>query len=683
MSFLFPAFLLALVLVLIPIIIHFFNFKRYKTLYFSNVTLIKLLNKKNRKKSQLKQILILLSRILAIVALVFAFSRPYFSGNNKIKESAQNVVLVYIDNSLSMKAEGENGQLLEQAKTKSLEIANSYPIGTQFLICTNDFLPNNRVLLNKEEFANEISKISESANPTDLNRILLYSKGIFDDINIKTGKSLYIFSDFQKNSGEFKNLKPDSTYFAYLVHFKPIPTSNLIVDSCWFEVPGRKLFQNEELFVRVKNKSEKSFQNVPLRLYVNDSLKAVSNINLAENSDSVFTLNYTNYSQNIQLCRVELDDYPVIYDNTYYFSYSVQNKLNALGISNNNSDGTEFLRTFFIDDAFINYEEKTANNLQVSKFKNYECIFLINNNQISSGLKTELTNWLKLGGTLVIFPEKLANYSEYNSLLNDINCKTITSFDTAKVDISEINYTHKIYSESFRKHEKNSDLPQINGFVSFDDTQLRTETTLLKLRNGKNALFTSNFGDGTAYIFSFPLNRLNFDFIKHPVFIPTIYNIVLYSGFSQIISYPLSVNQSIKLNNLNITADQLIIKNEQTNEEFYATVKNLGNGQKQLITDGINKNAGHFLVVDDSKIIQSVSFNNSRSESINNFYSVDELNKIIGAGIFRNFKIIDNEKSEVSEIIGHDNNAKQLWKFFLIIALFFLLTEMAIVRFWK
>ena len=57
-------------------------------------------------------------------------------------------------------------------------------------------------------------------------------------------------------------------------------------------------------------------------------------MNVVENQESVIELNYTNNSQGIQLCKIELDDYPIIYDNSYFMSYRVRGKLKALGIFN-------------------------------------------------------------------------------------------------------------------------------------------------------------------------------------------------------------------------------------------------------------------------------------------------------------------------------------------------------------
>jgi len=116
MSFLFPAFLFALLALAIPVIIHLFNFKRYKTLYFSNVPLLKRIKQESRKKSQLKQLLIMLARIMAIASLVIAFSRPYIPTGNRTANKGQQMVEIYIDNSFSMKADGEKDNCWNRPK---------------------------------------------------------------------------------------------------------------------------------------------------------------------------------------------------------------------------------------------------------------------------------------------------------------------------------------------------------------------------------------------------------------------------------------------------------------------------------------------------------------------------------------------------------------------------------------
>ena len=66
MNFLFPTFLFGLSAIAIPIIIHLFNFRKYKKIYFTNVQFLKELKQESDSKSKLKEWIILLLRILAI-----------------------------------------------------------------------------------------------------------------------------------------------------------------------------------------------------------------------------------------------------------------------------------------------------------------------------------------------------------------------------------------------------------------------------------------------------------------------------------------------------------------------------------------------------------------------------------------------------------------------------------------
>ena len=682
MSFLFPFFLLALLALTIPVIIHLFNFKRYKTLYFSNVSLLKRIKQESRKKSQLKQLLIMLARMMAIASLVIAFSKPYIPTGNRTSNASQQVVEIYIDNSFSMKAEGEKGQLLEQAKIKAIEIANSYPTGTQFLILTNDFNAGNQFPLNKEQFVRQVSEIKDCPRSLRFSDVYAQAIGGIPASVKKAEKTVYILSDFQRNSTNFNAVKTDSTVWTYLFPFQAGKTNNLLIDSCWFETPGRKIGQAEKLYVRIKNLSEQAYQNIPIRLTINDSLKAIANINIAASEESVQELNYTNNSQGIQLCKIELDDYPIIFDNSYYLSYQVRGKMRALGILNPQDNGSNYLKALFADDELVGYDEVPENNVQISQLKNYQCIFLINNQNISSGLKSELTSFVERGGSLVIFPGKMKSYTEYNALLNSLNGKTIAGFDTVSMAISEINYKHDLYREVFKKQENEADLPVIKGFTSYADQMQKPETSLLKFRNGKSALSTHSFGDGSVYTFAFPLDQSNFNFVRHVIFVPTVYNMVLYSGESQKYAYSTEGDEAVILNQ-NPGSDELKVLNIQTKDEFKTSVRNHGTEKKQLLLDELPKEAGHYLVMNDNETIQSISYNYPRKESIPEFYSEEDLQKLIQSKEFKQFHVIESSNVNFSETLQDLSRGKQLWKYFIIAAIFFLFCEIAIIRFWK
>lgn len=113
MQFLHPEFFYVLPALLIPVIIHLFQLRRFKVQEFTNVALLQQIRFQTRKSSQLKKWLILLIRILIIASIITAFSQPFLSSLVAQKNTSETVV--YLDNSFSMQAKGSKGSLLNRA----------------------------------------------------------------------------------------------------------------------------------------------------------------------------------------------------------------------------------------------------------------------------------------------------------------------------------------------------------------------------------------------------------------------------------------------------------------------------------------------------------------------------------------------------------------------------------------
>jgi hypothetical protein len=682
MNFLYPAFLFALLTLAIPVIIHLFNFRKYKTLYFSNVQLLKIIKQESRRKSRLKQLIIMTARLLAIACLVVAFSRPFIPVSDHTSHAAQQIVEVYIDNTFSMKNENEKGQLLEQAKSKAIEIANAYRSGTRFLLLTSEFLPQQQFMLNKDQFIQQVSEITESPRSPKFSEIYTQATKSFSAENKKTDKIIYFLSDFQKNSMDMTSVKADSSVFTYLIPFTAAQTNNLLIDSCWFDNPVRKAGQQEKLFVRLQNLSGQSYQNIPVRLNINDSLRSIANVNIGGKQDTIIELNYTNQSDGIQLCKVELDDYPIIYDNSFFMSYKVRGTMKALGIYNPESNSSSYLRALFKDDELVKYDEFPENNIQTSQLKDYQCIFLIGNKGVSSGLKSELISFVDQGGSLVLIPNRDTHFDDYNSLLAGLGGKTIASYDTSSMRITEINYTHPIYKEVFKKQQADADLPNIHGFVKFAPQIQNMESPLLKFRNGENAVSAFHHGKGNVYSFAFPFDKENFNFIRHIVFVPTIYNMVLNSEAPQRYGYPMQSEEAVMLDQ-KLAGEEVKLINHQTKDEFKVPTRNSGAGNKQIMLEDLIDQAGHYIVYNANTPVQPISFNYSREESMPDLLNAGEINDLLNTANIKKMQLIDASGTNFASVLQDLNDGKQLWKLFIMFSLLFLLVEMAVIQFWK
>src|SRR6195952_2084741 len=180
MHFLYPAFLFALLSLVIPVIIHLFNFRRYQKVYFSNVQFLKEIQEQQASRRNLKERLILASRLLAIFFLVLAFARPYIPGKNAANAGKLQTVSIFVDNSYSMQTINREGTLLDEAKRRAKEIASAYSINDSFQLLTQDFEGKHQRLLSRDEFNDAVDAVKISPQSRSLQQIITRQQSLLD-----------------------------------------------------------------------------------------------------------------------------------------------------------------------------------------------------------------------------------------------------------------------------------------------------------------------------------------------------------------------------------------------------------------------------------------------------------------------------------------------------------------------
>lgn len=680
MNFLYPSFLWALSAISIPIIIHLFNFRRYKTVYFSNVAYLKNIQEETKSKSQLKHLLILLARIITIIALVLVFAQPYIPLNeNKISDE-NSLVSIYIDNSFSMDAENTYGKLLEVAKNKAIQIADAYKPSTQFLLITNDLKAEDQHLVNKEQLLEKISAIKISPNVKMTSEIIERQLDIMNFIEDKE-KYLYLLSDFQISSTEIKNINADSLININLMAINAERASNLYIDSCWFETPARKFLQQEGLFVRIKNYSDEAYQNIPLKLYLNDSLKTPSSFNIKPNDEQIVVLSYQNSQKNIINGKIEITDYPITFDNNFYFNYTIADKIKVLAINKEKPNNN--ILALFNNDDYIELTNYNLNNINYSAFPGFQTIMLIGIDSISSGLSQELVAYTSNGGTVMFVPSIQGNISSYNKFLTKFNSETFLKLDTAKTKISEIGVESIIFKNAFQKIEKDADMPQIKKHLVFSKRISRNTKSLLTCRNKDAILNYSIYGNGHFFSFSIPFDNEISNFLQHPLFVPTVYNIVLNSNPSNQLYYTIGYDNSIELrNNIEDKNCNLSISNKSLEVDFDPEVRKVDNNINIYLTDEI-KLSGNYNLNCNETSLYGIAFNYNNIESEMDSYKIEEVEELFHEKGFDNINILDIDDQFITKSIKKINEGTQLWKYFLMLALLFIIFEILLLRFSK
>ena len=634
MQFKHPEFLYALLLLLIPIIVHLFQLRRFQTVDFTNVKFLKRVIMQTRKSSQLKKWLTLITRILLLTFLILAFARPYFSKNNNLNKEIEYVI--YLDNSFSMSAKGNNGELLKRAAQDLIE---KIPEQQRFTLFTNNSVFKD-VTIN--DLKNELIEISYSAFQLDYNAAVLKGNQLFskDDSVLK---QFVFISDFQKKKVGFNELN-ETTNNLHLVKLKPVNTTNISLDSLYIN-------NKNELIVTLKSNLE-SLENLTVSLYEEENLIAKTAISNISDRSVVFTLSKSNIKG-----KVTIEDTGLNYDNVLYFNINEPSKINVLAI---NEADDSFLKRIYTSDKF-NYSSSSLDQLNYSTISDQNLVILNEIDNLNASLNVALKSFTTNGGTIVIIPSNNITLNSYNQLLNSFGL-VIKNISEIEKSITSINFDHPIFSNVFDNKVTNFQYPKVNSFYTINSNQ----EAILKFENEK-AFLTSN---SNIFVFASALNKENSNFINSPLIVPTFYNIGRQSLKQPTLYYKIGEENSIDID-ISLGNDD-IIKLENSSESFIPIQQTYSN--KVTITTLENPNTdGVYNVVNKETVLQNISFNYNRTESNLDYYSVENLKN----------SNLTTSIPELFDSLKNDTNVNELWKWFVIFAMVFLILEMVILKYFK
>ncbi len=671
MNFLYPGFLFALLTVVIPIIIHLFNFRKFKEVYFSNVAFLKEVKAQQSSRERLKNLLILCSRILAIVFLVLAFARPFLSSSSPIDFNKGNTVSVYIDNSYSMDAVNKEGSLLDEAKRRAKDVVRTYELNDKFQLLTNDFEGKHQRLLNQDEFLQALEEVKISSAARTLQQVINRQQGVFTGTS---NRFAYVISDFQKGFAGAEKIKKDGENQVSLVQLNANQLPNVAVDSVWLLSPVHQANTTERLVVRLKNYGNEEAKNIPIKLTINAQQKAISSVTIAANATVLDTLSYSGLRIGWQTGVVSIKDFPITFDDQLSFSFNVKASQQLLAISGQDNP---YLKALFAADPFFKLTEVSENNINYSELSNYSMIILNGLNNPSSGLAQEIKKYLGTGASVVIFPNTNGEINVLSSFLGSLNLPVVSQLNTEPTKVAQIELQHPLFKEVFEMLPKNIDLPQVNRYFAYVESNKLSKEPLLQLPAGKSYLSKYRVADGQVFLAATGLDEKDGNLARHPLFVPLMYRIAFESAQDLPIFYLMSKDNMITLPSIKMNAKQSL---KLTGDGFDVIPDiNQQNGKTILnVADQIKK-SGFYEVKKPDSTLAVVAFNQDRIESDMNYDTKTDLEERFGMG--SDLHVINAKTENISSAIAEKNNGTELWKLCLILSLLFIAIEIVLVRF--
>ena len=672
MHFLYPAFLFALVSLAIPVLIHLFNFRKCQKVYFSNVQFLKQINEQQSSRRNLKERLILATRLLALTFLVLAFARPYFNNGHTVNANTQQAVSIFVDNSYSMQTLNSEGSLLDQAKQKAKEIASAYGINDRFQLLTQDFEGKHQRLLSRDEFNDAVDAVKISPQSRVLQQIINRQQSLLV-MQANAVRSIYVISDFQKNISPIQQLKTDTGTRISLVQLKASKLPNVAVDSVWLLSAIHRPGESEKLVVRLHNYVDAKAEKIPLKVLINKEQKALGSYTVNPRSIQNDTLSFSGLQAGWQQGKVMLQDNPVTFDNDFYFSFNVKQQMPVLLVD----DGTAnpYLKAVFASDKFFDVKDVSSGNIDYAGLTRYPLIVLSDIKSISAGLGQQLKIYVAKGGSLVVFPSVDADLNSYHSLLQFINAPYPYKLQTTATKVSSINLQSQVFKNIFDSYPQNPDLPVVKKYYQL--TSSGYSQSLMALPGNTSFLTENSSGKGKVYVSAVALNDDFSNLQRHALFLPVIFRIALLSGHDQPLFYTIGQNEAIEIPPIQTDEKQLLKLNKDSITIIPDVRQQEGNTLLYL-SDEVQQTGSYNLQKEDSTVAV-MAFNDNRSESDLSYLSPADMAKIIP----KSGSVLQAGTASLKNAVTDINIGLQLWKLCIILALLFLAVEILLVRYYK
>ncbi|WP_411767665.1 BatA domain-containing protein [Winogradskyella sp. A3E31] len=640
MQFKHPELLWALLLLVIPIIIHLFQLRRFQKIDFTNVKFLENVVQQTRKSSQIKKWLILFTRLFLLACVILAFAQPYTSDKTDFKTASETVI--YIDNSHSMGAQGSNGTLLNEAIQALLtHISQEEPI----TIFTNDEVFKDT---NIKAISNQLIGLGFSPNQLSYEAAYLKGTNYFSNDD-STLKNFVMVSDFQQAS-DMLDFEEDSGINLKIVQSNPVNVANISIDSVFIDTVSP---DNLELSVKL-SKTGSTNNSASVALYNGSELLAKSAVDFNTSDITNFTLPTNTPIDGM----VSIEDSGLEYDNTFYFNINSEEKIKVLSI--NNTDD-EFLSRIYTDDEFL-YTSTSINTLNYNIVSEQNLIVLNELESIPNPLITNLQTFKSNGGSILIIPSIEIIFNSYNQLLTTLNSTTYTGLNDIEKKVTTIQFNHPVLANAFYNRVTNFQYPKAN--------------TSYGMSSSSNAIYA--FEDGSpfltgrdkVYVFTGSLNNDNSNFKSSPLIVPALYNIG-----KQSLELPQLYYTIGNLNTIDIKTDlgQDDILMLRTDGASTIPLQQTYSNKVSLTLNDFPKASGIIDVVDKQEVLKKLSFNYNRSESDLNYHNMS-LNADYS---------LSSSLSSAIEDIKSGTNVNELWKWFVIFAVIFLITEKLILKYLK
>ena len=674
MRFLYPNMLWGLLALLIPILIHLFNFRRHKLVYFSNTAVLRSIQQENAKTRKLKYWITLLLRCLFIAALVLAFAFPYKPEKQLNVNAEESLVGIYIDNSMSMKGQSARTTLLEDARQSARDLVHKLKPSSRYLLMTNSFEIQNEYPMNQEEMLDQLDRMNPDGSPVPMGEVI----DRFEMLSKQHGfahSTLFVYSDFQENTFDLSAAKADTAMQVVVVPMLPEFKSNIYIDSVWLASPIVQMGLTNDLRVRVVNQGDKEVKGLPVNFTMNGTMAASTTVDLEKNGEAEVEMQFVVEQNGEQRCSVSLMDHPITFDDQYDFVLSVKPSLSVVELG----EVSSYSALLFEDDEQYRYTLMAPSRFDLGTIAKAQLLIVGETATLNETLQQSLLDAVAEGTSLMVFPN--LDDPKGNRYLYEKLGLTLVEIDTNSTAVEDLALQHAFFNDMILDLPQNADLPRVKQHI-----RLRTNgipTLLASMQNGEPLLLSEQVGKGQAFVMATALDAKWSDLADNALFVPMMLKMALLGGRSGRVAYTMGQDKMLVLSDMDLEGDRHFLFANVDRSFELKPASEVRNGKVYLYLNDNLPSAGFYDLLVNDTLNRTTAWNDSRVESKMDFADRDAIEPAFRKAGFNVAAVLDTSDFATADLVDALAHQSSLWKVFALIALLALLGEIAVLRFWR
>lgn len=513
-SFLNPLFLIGLLAVALPVLAHFISRKSGIKKGFSAVSFLLASQGEVARKSEIKDLLLLLLRSLCLVLLVLVFSKPtVFSFSSMDLEGAKSVAIV-VDNSFSM-GYGDNLKIAKKKAERLIDSLADGSFGAVFPLVSNDYIKP-EIRQDVEKMKDDLDNLKLSYSFADNARRLEEIFGHLQKAPIEDKEVIFI-TDLQKNGWNWEHFKRE---WLTTIDVTPgVEMGNRAISAIDFSEQEDSI----KITVKVSNHSSIPVSNLLATVSLSDQMiNGFYDIQPGGETIKEFIFPKEKLSGPEIQGKAETSPDNLKVDDVRYFVLPQTARLHVLIADGDPREDARLSETYYLARAVETISEIISLDMVIKDndafleddLEKYNMIFLANVGDISPQKSQEIEKLVTDGGAVVIFPGNRVKSSVYNTLFKILPAELGA--------VSDENYSPRINVSNNSLERINKKFNQIVIRRLFSLRPFKDSRVIMSASDNSPFFIKKEIGNGSIFLFASTADMSWNNFPITPVFLPTI-----------------------------------------------------------------------------------------------------------------------------------------------------------------